>query len=926
MPKVRATVRLQLHRDFTFHHAADLVDYFASLGISHLYTSPITTAVPGSRHGYDVIDPTHVNPELGGEDGLAHLVAALRQRGMGLIVDIVPNHMGIDCEHNPWWVDVLTWGARSRHAHCFDIDWHSPTPGLAGKVLLPILSGHYAALLEAGELLPRFDWDTGHFYLCYGERRLPLSPESHARLLRDGLGEAEGLALADLFDALGGHDTPEALTAAAALAWRKLRDYAATGSGRADILATLVAHDPRSPEAIDRLHEILEQQHYRLTSWTTASDAINWRRFFAVDTLAALRIEDPAVFEAVHALIFRLYAAGLIDGVRVDHIDGLTDPAGYCAALRARLTTLAERRPAHAPVGAPWLVVEKILAPDEAMRDWPVDGTTGYDFMNQVGRLLHDPAGAQPLEAGWAALSGLGDAGDFDVMRLAARRKMLVECFPSELAAAAQALADVACSRRATRDYPPRALTRALTELVVHFPVYRIYARDDALDGEDRRQLDAAVRAAQATLRPIDRPVLQRIADWLGREPARDSALLHTARRRFQQLTSPVAAKAIEDTAFYRHGRLLSSNEVGGDPARFADDRDTFHALAAQRAERYPNAQLATATHDHKRGEDLRARLAVLSEHHRDTLAELAVWCDANAALKREVDGLPTPDRPAELMLYQTLIGAWPPGLRADDAPGLAAFAERIVRWQEKAEREAKQRTDWLTPHPDYEAASRAFVEALLRPDSEFVRRLVAFVERIAAAGALNALTQTTLRLTVPGVPDLYQGTEFWDFSLVDPDNRRPVDWHSREAALALFERQGTLAPLVASWQDGRIKQALIARLLNARRLHPELFTLGQYLPLAASGPLERHLLAFSRLYQGDTLVVIVPLHMAALLDGAAAPTLDPAHWADTEVTLPGDGPWEDVLNGRRFDATDRIALSAVLDPLPVAVLRRHRA
>ncbi|WP_211214673.1 malto-oligosyltrehalose synthase [Chitiniphilus shinanonensis] len=925
-PTVRATVRLQMHRDFTFHHAADLVDYFARLGISHLYLSPITCAVPGSPHGYDVVDPTRVNPELGGEEGLAHLVAALRQRGMGLVIDIVPNHMGIADEHNPWWVDVLTWGERSRYARYFDIDWHAPTPGLDGKVLLPILGGHYGALLQAGELTPRFDWDSGRFQLGYGERRLPLSPRSHAQLLRAGLGEPDGLALAELFEALEADETPEALAAAAAEAWRGLRDYAATAGGRADILAALVAHDPRSPDAIERLHAVLENQHYRLASWTTACDAINWRRFFAVDTLAALRVEEPEVFEAAHALVFRLYAAGLIDGVRVDHVDGLTDPAGYCAALRERLAVLRPRRPANAPRDEPWLVVEKILAPEEAPRDWAVHGTTGYDFLNQANRLLHDPAGAAPLEAGWLALSGLGAAGGYDAIRLDARQRMLEERFAGELAAAAQALADVACADRAGRDYPPRALARVLRELVLAFPVYRIYARDDAVDAEDSRHLDTALRTAQAALRPIDRPVLHKAADWLGRQPAYGDPLLHTARRRLQQLTSPVAAKAIEDTAFYRYGRLLSLNEVGGEPDRFADDADTFHAQAAWRAAHCPHAQLTTATHDHKRGEDVRARLAVLSELHRDTLTELAAWCDANAGLKREVDGQPAPERPAELMLYQTLIGAWPPGLRPDDAPALAAFAERIARWLEKAEREAKRRTDWLTPHPDYEAAGRDFVAALLRPGGEFVRRLAAFVDRIAAAGALNGLTQTVLRLTAPGVPDLYQGGEFWDHSLVDPDNRRPVDWASREAALALHERQGALAPLLASWHDGRIKQALIARLLAARRAHPELFTVGQYLPLPVHGPLAGHVLAFARRHGDDTLVVVVvPLRLAALLDGAATPALAPARWADTELGLPLSGRWLDLLHDRQLDTTERLALPTLFESLPIAVLLHHR-
>ncbi|UXY15349.1 malto-oligosyltrehalose synthase [Chitiniphilus purpureus] len=931
MPDVRATVRLQLHKGFTFRHAADLVEHFARLGISHLYVSPITTAVPGSLHGYDVTDPTQVNPELGGEAGLAQLVTALRRQRMGLIVDIVPNHMGIAGGHNPWWQDVLTWGRRSGYAHYFDIDWESSTPGLAGKVLLPILGGHYGTVLRAGELLPRFDWDHGCFYLSYHEQRLPLCPASHALLLRHGLDEPDGLALAELFEALGGQDAPQALAAAAQVAFARLRDYAGTAAGRAEVLAALVNHDARSPATTERLHHLLEQQAYRLASWTTAADAINWRRFFAIDTLAAVRVEEPEVFDAVHALILRLYEQGLIDGVRVDHVDGLTDPAGYCAMLRERLDVLTAGRPADAPRQAPWLVVEKILGPDERMRPWPVDGTTGYDFMNEVGRLLHDPAGELPLSAGWAAQCGRPQDGDFEEVRSACRRKTLTESFSGELAAAAQALAVVAAADPVTRDYPPRALHRVLTELVVQFPVYRLYAGDAALDEEDMRQLDEAVARAQAVLRPLDRPALLRIANWLGREPALGDAQLHVARRRFQQLTSPVAAKALEDTAFYRYGRLLSHNEVGGDPARFADSPAQFHEAMVERAERMPFSQLASATHDHKRGEDARARLAVLSEIAQDTLTELASWCKANAPFKGLVNGREAPSRAAELMLYQTLIGAWHPTLTPGNAAGLAALRDRVMQWLEKAQREAKQETDWLSPHEEYEAASRAFVAALLVPDSEFVARLAAFVGRIAAAGALNGLTQTVLRLTVPGVPDLYQGCEFWDHSLVDPDNRRPVDFASREAALALLERGGTGAPwstLLARWRDGRVKQALIARLLAARQAAPELFTIGRYLPLTLSGTCAGHALAFCRSHGEAQLLVVVPLRMQALLDGAMQPALPPAVWGDTALALPDElvGDWHDVLDGRAMRLTPHCAVAGLLGAMPFAILQRGTA
>ncbi|MCA8305321.1 malto-oligosyltrehalose synthase [Burkholderia seminalis] len=916
----RATLRLQLHAGFTFDDAAAHADYFARLGVSHLYLSPVATAEPGSRHGYDTVDYGVLNPELGGEAGFVRLVDALRARGLGVIVDIVPNHMGVGGSSNGWWNDVLEWGPASPYAHYFDIDWHPPDPALDGKVLLPCLGVPYADALAAGDITLGVDAAAGRFFVACPGRRLPVSAATYAEILRLA-NRADLNALAERFDIAPARDSARLAAAHAAL-----RDHAAAHGPHA-FDAVLRGADPRLARSRIRLHQVLERQHYRLAWWRTAADELNWRRFFDIATLAAVRVDDDAVFDAVHALPLRLHAAGLVDGLRVDHVDGLADPPAYCRRLHERLA--AQRR---AP---PYVVVEKILAPGEALpADWPVAGTTGYDFMNDVGALLHAPAGAEPLAAHWAAVSGASRTFAQEV--LDGKRRVLMRQLAAEHARVARLLHGVARASPATRDVSRIAIQRVLGELAVRLPVYRTYPSPrNGLADADLRVLAQAYESARAAVEPADRFALDRVAAWLGlpvvRVPRAAPAERHAARIAFAQLTAPLAAKGVEDTAHYRYGRLLSRNEVGADAGDFSLSRGAFHARNRRRARTVPHGLVATATHDHKRGEDARARLAVLSELPDAWRAVSLDWSALNLPHRgrahRDLAWAPGPA--AEAMLYQTLVGCWPPALAPDDAAGLDALAARVAQWQTKALREAKRHTDWLAPEQRYERDCDAFVRAILTPrgPGDFAHRLHAFVARIAPAGVVNSLTQTALRIASPGVPDLYQGTESWDHSLVDPDNRRDVPF----ATLAAERVDGPVASYLPAWPDARVKRALVERMLALRARWPATFAEGAYVPLRVRGRLARHAIAFARC-DDTAAVVVIATRLACRLLGETPglPRVEPAQWGDTAVMLPHamEGPWMDWLDGRAaIDATDGVlALERCLSGLPVAVLVAARA
>ncbi len=823
----RATMRLQFHKGFTFKDAAGLVPYLAELGISHVYSSPILTARAGSMHCYDVIDPTSVNPELGGEAGLRAFVAVLHEAGLGLIVDIVPNHMAVGDSDNQWWNDVLRHGRSSRYANYFDIDWDPCDPDLRGKVLAPFLGRPYGEALDAGDI-QLAQTPSGEMVVRYFDNEFPINP-----------GTANG------------------------------------NSG---------------------LHELLERQHYRLAWWGVAGDEINWRRFFDINGLAGLRIENEAVFEATHATLFRLYADGLIDGFRVDHVDGLADPPGYCRHLRQRLDESAPGRDAY-------LVIEKILGAGESLpTDWHVDGTSGYDFMNEVSALQHDAAGAAALGRLWHEITQR--PADFQDEEVQARRETLASGFDAQLRAVTAALHRIARSSRNTRDITTAAIRRGLIVLLSHFPVYRGYNAGSERSGSDRVAFCKALAAAkQATPAPLH-VVLDHLDRWLGGEPGHKAA-----GTLFQQLSAPIAAKAVEDTAFYRYGRLLSRNDVGFDAARLGGSPADFHRACADRLAAFPDAMLATATHDHKRGEDLRARLAVISEIPDEWAAFLAK-CRAIEAVR--------PDPADEIMLYQMIVGAWPLDLSPTDEAGCRAFAERLAVWQQKALREAKLRTGWTLPNQSYETIARNFLFNLFSPNHGFLSIAHSFIDTIAPAGAVNGLAQVVLKMTVPGVPDFFQGTEFWDFSLVDPDNRRPVDYDARRKAAD---------PTEQSWRDGRIKQAIIRKVLALRRTAPDLFARGEYAPLPVGGALEDNIVAFTRTHGQSVLIVVVPRLVYRALQGHDRITLSPDHLRDNGLFLPeqlqGQAFRPLLTFGEPITAGPLLPLRSLLDGLPVAILYR---
>lgn len=922
MSEIRATVRLQFHRGFTLDDAAEWVDYYARLGISHVYASPLQASRGGSPHGYDGVDPTRIDPELGGEPALERLVARLREHGMGLILDIVPNHVAVGGSENRWWQDVLAWGQDSPFADYFDIDWHSPDPLLTGKLLLPFLGAPYADTLASGELALCHRPESMSFHVAYHEHHFPIDPRCYGEILR--LAEHEALwDLAPHFDAL--QQGNDAYTAVAELR-RRLHEALEHRDARDALAQALALFDGADATGAIRLHDLLEHQHYRLAWWRTAADEINWRRFFDVTELGGLRIEQPEVFDAVHALPLRLVEQGWIDGLRIDHIDGLADPRGYCHRLRAEVGKRQQRRPPGV-VRHVAIFVEKILAAEETLhRDWGVDGTTGYELMNAVSGLQHDPAGAAPLRELWHVVSGR--SADFLDEVHQARREVLNGILASEFDACARALHAVARHRLASRDISLAAIRRALEALVVHFPVYRTYADDGGRPELDAPFFDQAMAGARAELAPPDAGVLERLEQWLGGQAPADLGddqerwLRQRALVRFQQLTSPVAAKAVEDTAGYRSAALISRNDVGFDGEHFSHSPRRFHAFNAWRARHFPHGLVATATHDHKRGEDVRARLAALSEFAPAFAERVQRWQQRTPPLCRALPGGPAPAPGDALVLYQLLLGAWPPGLEHDDAEAMRWFTERLAQWQQKALREAKLRSHWLWPDEAYETACREFLEGLLAWP-ELCAELAAAARELDLPGALNGLVQATLRLTVPGVPDLYQGTEFWDYSLVDPDNRRPVDHAARRAALEAGHAPHELLP---GWRDGQVKQAVIQRLLALRQARRELFVHGDYAEIAVDGEHRERLVAFQRQHGDQRLMVVVPRLAAALLAGADTPQVPAERWGDTRLVLPegGNGTWQNALTGTTLKwEQDTATATALLRELPVGVYVR---
>ncbi len=939
----RATYRLQLNAGFGFEAARRVVPYLAGLGISHLYASPLTMARPGSSHGYDVIDFNRLNPELGEEAAFERLIAELHAHGMGLILDFVPNHMGVGTD-NPWWLDVLEWGQESPYAGFFDIDWEASARGVRDKLLLPVLGDQYGLVLEAGELQLGFDATAGSFAVRYYDNVFPIGLRQYSRLLQeaaDRLGSAGG-ALTELawrFGALeagGSSRARRGVRRQEAIALKaELAALAADASPRTalEAAAARVNGRPGQPQSFRALHRLLEEQAYRLAYWRVASSEINYRRFFDINELAGLRMERPEVFEATHKLLLRLIADGKVQGVRLDHIDGLYDPSGYCQRLLARVAEVLPRVGGAPPAldaraGQPiYLVVEKILARHEYLReDLPVAGTTGYEFIGLVGGLFVDPGAERQLTAVYHRF--IGAEPDFGEIVLAAKRQVLRYALNSELHVLAHELHRLAQQSWRTRDFTLTGLREALGDVIACFPVYRTYITADGARAEDRRDLDWAISQARKASNLIELSAF----DFLHAALSTDLAESGHYRRRdviatamhFQQLTGPVMAKAVEDTAFYRYLRLISLNEVGGEPQHFGTSPSAFHTVVQQTLRFHPLTMLASATHDHKRGEDVRARINALSELPQEWRRRVRRFALLNRSRRQEIAGRRVPSRNDEYLLYQTLLGAWPLEVLAPEDLAASDFAERIVAYMIKALREAKLETSWTAPDAAYEDGVAQFVRRILDPVSgrAFIADLLPFADQIARIGAVNGLAQTLLKLTVPGVPDSYQGTELWDLSLVDPDNRRPVDFELRSRWLAeprpAFE-------LVRDWRSGRIKQQLIARTLALRQRQPALFRDGDYLPLASAGAHAERIVAFARRSDQRLAIVIVPRLVTPLLRDSELPLPPAVAWEDSEVELAegASGPLLDELTGRQhaLPPSGRLAIAEVLAELPVALL-----
>ncbi|MCB5186745.1 malto-oligosyltrehalose synthase [Methylobacillus caricis] len=935
MPRsdITATVRLQFHQGFTFDHALERIPYFASLGISHVYASPILAARSSSTHGYDIVDPTQVSAELGGEQGLRRLVDGLRAAGMGLIVDIVPNHMGVGGAENPWWQHVFEWGQNSPYAFWFDIDWHSTDPALHNKILAPFLGEPYGEVLDKGELKLTYNQATGQIAVAYYDNLFPIALPDYPAVLH----QANSKLLQPVIDALDKLDDQlpfQRLKKTVMPARQALQEIASSAAGKAALESALSHYNRADSASRMKLHLLLDRQHYRLTWWRNAADEINWRRFFEVSELAGIRVELDEVFEATHSLLFSLYRQGLVDGVRLDHIDGLAHPREYCTKLRARLKQLCKHRPKHLQQ-SPYIIAEKILGPGEWLRkDWLLDGTTGYEFMDQVSAVLHDPRGAVPLTAFWQKTTG--DRYDFAHHVRSARYQLLSENLVGEFNATAAAIHRIARAELRTRDYSLAAIKRVLAEILVHFPVYRSYVGTTGPDQIDHAIFQATATNARRTLGQVDKPLVDIVLGWLSAElviadpESQLSDLSQRAITRFQQLIPPLCAKSMEDTAFYRFGRLLSRNEVGSDPDHFSLAPQDFHQTCIKRRKLYPNTMLSTATHDHKRGEDTRMRIAALSQMPQRWETMVQEWLTMNARFHQDIcpeENLTVsynaPRSQHEIMLYQMLIGAWPYELHIDDAEGLKAYADRLNQWMIKSVREAKRLSGWMQVNEEYENACSSLLFNILDPEQSmlFLQSAYAFVQEISATGATNSLAQTLLRLTTPGIPDLYQGTELWDFSLVDPDNRRPVDYSHREQ---LLESNAALPDKVALWQNGAIKQHLIRNLLQHRKEQPDLFSRGDYIVLKVTGPRAAHVLAFMRSFHFQAIIVVVPRLAALYMEGRQRLALNLEAWKDTVIHLPAELNAEalDIVSGQpRHIYAGLIKVNELFSSLPLAAI-----
>jgi (1->4)-alpha-D-glucan 1-alpha-D-glucosylmutase len=994
-----STYRLQFNAGFTFKDATRVVPYLNALGVTHCYASPYLKARPGSLHGYDITDHHLLNPEIGTNEDHAAWVEALAAHGMSHIVDTVPNHMGILGNDNLWWNDILENGPSSPYAGFFDIDWQSsPRPQLQSKVLLPVLGAPYGEVLESQQI--RLTFSAGAFFLQYFDHRFPVTPDSYDAILGHRLKaleerleptSADFMEYQSILTAVS-HLPPCTETSAASVAQRLRekevvkRRLQALVERVAPIAAFIeenialfngVKGDPASFDALDHL---LERQPYRLAYWRVAADEINYRRFFDINDLAALSMERPDVFQETHELLLELTQSGKVAGLRIDHPDGLYDPRQYLDRLqeqylltcaRALFKTLpayqglewkdheaavssalhGARRSTAAQGGLDpellwrplFVVVEKILGANEELpSDWPVHGTTGYDFLNLVNGLFVDTGNAHPFTRLYRDFAGF----EVPFSEVAYQNKSLTlrTALSSELHMLAHQLDRLAQQDRRSRDFTLTTLRHALREVIACFPVYRSYIGDSGVSDTDRKYVETALRRAAAR-NPVYNPSLfefVRSILLLEYAPQANAAAQAEQRRfvgKFQQVTAPVMAKGLEDTAFYVYNRLLSLNEVGGDPARFGIIPEVLHRAMQNRHDRWPWSLSPLSTHDSKRSEDVRARLNVLSEIPARWRARVERWARLNATHLVTVEDGSVPDANEEYLLYQTLLGAWP--LEPYTAEDYAQFVRRIQDYMNKVLHEAKVHSSWLNPNEAYDKAMRTFVGRILDPrqSKPFLDELRPFRQRIAHMGLLNSLAQTLLRLTLPGVPDTYQGTELWDFSLVDPDNRRPVNYELRQQMLEALKRDAAapdrrplLRSLLQTIADGRIKLFVTWQGLSCRRDLAGLFSVGDYVPLEVVGPAADHAFAFRRRHGDNQAVVVVPRLLTRLLPEAPSLPLGEAIWQDTCLKLPDeqDQPFHNVFTGERHQPAHdgevaTLRLSSIFGEFPVALLLGDR-
>ena len=930
-----STYRLQLHRDFPFAAARAVVAYLERLGVTDVYLSPVFASRPGSTHGYDVTDHNRFDPELGGRDSYDRLAEEVSGRGMGLVLDVVPNHMGIEGPSNSWWHDVLENGQCSAYARYFDIDWTPLKPELEGRILLPILGRQYGWVLEAGEL--RLVYSDGAFEVHYGDRRLPINPRQIPRVLGpgfDALREQHGDEGADIRELLSivaafGNMPPHTAADDEAIAERRRGKEL-----QRDRLARLVDGSPRiaeyierslveingtpgDPASFDRLHDVLEAQPYRLAYWRTASHEINYRRFFDINELAGLRQEVPEVFESTHTLLGELLATGRVTGVRIDHPDGLFDPARYFDDLQR----LARRAwPQHADTRRPLFVVaEKILSGEEALPDeWAVHGTTGYNYLNQLNGLFVDPSSARKMRRLYARF--IGAAVPFAGIVYDSKKLIMDTSLASELNVLANTIDRIGEQDRRSRDFTLISVRDALSEIAACFPVYRTYVGSNGWSVRDRQIVDEAIACARERNPALEPSVFDFMREVLlprrpedepyepggpgpedrrtGYPPQHDADRQRRLRTsmKLQQYTAPVQAKGVEDTAFYRYNVLLSLNEVGGEPDRFGLTADQFHEANRRRYEHWPFEMLATSTHDTKLGEDVRARINVLSELTAEWAREAGRWRRINQAHRKLIGRAMAPDRNDEYRFYQALVGAWPAERpeRADET-----LVRRFQQFMNKSIKESKVHTSWINENRAYDEAVARFVERSLcdRTSTRFLASLLPFERRVAAVGVVNSLAQSVLKLANPGVPDVYQGCERWNLSLVDPDNRRPVDFDEAaalldgvDAVLAMPDasrRARAVREMLDAWNDGRIKMCVTAAGLRLRREFPETFLAGSYVPLETESTVNAGLVAFARVpAHGPAVVAIAPRLVARLMGPELAWPLGQA-WKTSRVLLP---------------------------------------